>query len=325
MTWNEPTLGSLGIALTLLAIAAAVFSLFGGPLDRTPVDAQPSTAILGEPIESPCGLPHEQPEAATAMILTGVPPSPQPIWEDTKGQSIPAGCGPQAVRLLLAYYEERYGYDFQMQEDETAAVEELHDRMHTMTVLWDGERMGFTFPAMLVAGMKSYITSRYPSGVTIRRKSGSLGSVFETSVSLIQEGRPQIIAFDWEGMGWIFPCHFAVVVGYRIENNVKELIINTGWGYDFQALDMTDPAVWPATLYWMDQFEGLSEDGGERRAPPSTARGMWTCDTEGFCQLQPVVHAHFDPYSAETWRMSDCTVLFASGPAARMGISYWYK
>lgn len=82
-------------------------------------------------------VPAQAPER---MILTGVPPLGPARWRDETGATVPAGCGPEAARMLLSYYDRRYGYGRLVREDPGGAIVELHRRMGTVTVGWAGER-----------------------------------------------------------------------------------------------------------------------------------------------------------------------------------------
>ncbi|MFH1609433.1 MAG: C39 family peptidase, partial [Candidatus Bipolaricaulota bacterium] len=180
-------------------------------------------------------------QAPERMILTGVPPLGPTRWRDETGVAVPAGCGPEAARMLLSYYDRRYGYGRLVREDPSGAIVELHRRMGTVTVGWEGERQGLTWPWAFTEGLRAYIEARYPGGASLETLDADLAQVFAKSVELIQRGVPHVILFDWTGAMWIFPNHYAVVVGYNQEGGRKELVINLGWGYDFQVLDMSDP------------------------------------------------------------------------------------
>jgi len=91
------------------------------------------------------------------MIIAGVPPFGSTQWTDDKGNVVPAGCGPEAARMLLAYYDRRYGYEQLVRGQPGKAIVELHDRMHTITVTWDGKKQGFTDPTLFKSGLKSYM------------------------------------------------------------------------------------------------------------------------------------------------------------------------
>jgi hypothetical protein len=263
-------------------------------------------------------------EEPVRMIITGVPPFGPTEWTDDEGNTVPAGCGPEAARMLLAYYDSRYGYKQLVRGHPGKAIEELHDRMHTTTVVWQGDKQGFTDPTFFKSGLKSYIEARYPSGVTIKTKTGSLNSVFEKSVELIKANKPHIILFDWEGKTLIFPNHYSVVVGYSMEADRKELIINTGWGYDFQILDMTDSAVAPARLYWIEEIKDPPDGQAGCAIGPSSAQGMWVKDANGKYQLAPILHKHFDPDNTVSWSMSDRTNFFLPNSGSKIGACYWY-
>jgi hypothetical protein len=257
-------------------------------------------------------------------IITGVPPFGTTQWTDDDGKVVPAGCGPEAARMLLAYYDRRYGYKQLVRGNPGKAIVELHERMNTTTVKWHGDWMGFTDPLQFKSGLKSYIEERYPGGVDIDTKTGTLSKVFEKSVELIDDNKPHIILFDWEAETWIFPNHYAVVVGYSREQGRQQLIINTGWGYDFQILDMTDTGVAPATLYWIEKINDQPDGDQGCAIGPGSAQGMWVTDQNGKYQLAPILHKHFDPNNTVSWAASDRTEFFIPNSSSKIGACYWY-
>lgn len=91
--------------------------------------------------------------------------------------------------------------------------------------------------------------------------------MFSQAVELLLRGVPSVILFDWEGKGGIFPNHYALVVGYDRVAGRRQLVLNPGWGYDFQLLDMTDPSVAPVTLYWIEGIRDPPTGGRAARAP----------------------------------------------------------
>ncbi len=236
-----------------------------------------------------------EPERA---ILTGVPPL-GPSWIPRPGGGLdPAGCGPEAARLLLLYYDRRFGY--RLVDDLQGAIAELHRRMGTVTITWEGVPQGLTWPWAFAPGLAGYIAARYPGGATVRSLGGSLEGVFAQAVELLLRGVPSVILFDWEGEGGIFPNHYALVVGYDRAAGRKQLVLNPGWGYDFQLLDMTDPSVAPATLYWIEGIRDPPDGRPGRPSPRPAAAGMWEED-EGNRRFRPVLRLHFDPGSTVRW------------------------
>ncbi|MGC9530625.1 MAG: C39 family peptidase [Candidatus Bipolaricaulaceae bacterium] len=259
------------------------------------------------------------------LIITGVPPFDQPEWTDQAGKVVPAGCGPEAARMLLAYYDRRFGYRQLVREHPGQAIVELHDRMNTTTVMWQGQPQGFTDPGMFRAGLKAYVKARYVGGVELGTQGGSLSQVFAKSVQLLQANKPHIILFDWEGATWIFPNHYAVVVGYSQEAGRQQLIINPGWGYDFQILDMTDGEVAPASLVWIEAFADAPDGDPGVAIGPASAGGMWITDANGKLQLAPQLHKHFDLSTVLSWAMSDRTQFFLPESNAKIGVCTWYS
>ncbi len=237
------------------------------------------------------------------MLLTGIPPL-GPTWlSGADGTQIPAGCGPEAARLLLLYHDRRHGYRL-VGEDPHGAIREIHRLMGTATVTWDGVRQGLTWPWSFTPGLQAYIETRYPSGAAMGTLSGSLSAVFTRSVDLVRQSVPHVILFDWRGSGGIFPNHYAVVVGYDLSAGRMHLVLNPGWGYDFQILDMSDPAVAPVTLFWIGELYNPPDAvPGGPVAPPSAA-GMWVTDEDGQTQLRPVLRLHNDPRSTVRWPIS---------------------
>ena len=257
------------------------------------------SALLGAGTFVPVwgSVPVPEPER---MILTGIPPL-GPTWlPDERGGSIPAGCGPEAARALLAYYDRRYGYRL-VRDDPAAAVGELYRLMGTLTVIWDGVRQGLTWPWSFAAGLRAYVGARYPGGVRVGRLDGSPIPVFERSVDLVRQEIPHVILFDWQGAGGIFPNHYAIVVGYDRSQGRRHLVLNPGWGYDFQLLDMSDPAVAPVSLFWIEEIRDPPDDEPGVSIGPPSAAGMWERDEKGNVQLRPVLRLHSDPHSTVRW------------------------
>jgi hypothetical protein len=237
------------------------------------------------------------------MILTGAPPW-GPTWiargDDPR---VPAGCGPEAARILLAYYDRRWGYRL-VQDDPQGAISELHRRMGTITVVWGGVHQGLTWPWAFAPGLEAYVAARYPGGAVLGTFAADLAQVFATSVGLIQRAIPHVILFDWQGVGGILPSHYAVVVGYDVSEGRRLLVLNPGWGYDFQLLDMSDPVVAPATLFWIEAIRDPPDAGPGAAMGPLSAAGMWEADPEGRVQLRPVLRLHHDPRSTVRWPIS---------------------
>lgn len=232
------------------------------------------------------------------MILTGTPPW-GPSWIAADGSPVPAGCGPEAARILLAYYDRRSGYRF-VADDPAGAIRELRRRMGTVTVVWGGVPQGLTWPWAFAPGLEGYIAARYPGGARIGTFSGSPAAAFERSVGLLRQGVPHVILFDWQGAGGVFPNHYAVVVGYDLAAGRNHLVLNPGWGYDFQILDLADPAVAPVTLFWIEEIRD-PPDGRPGTGLAPSAAGMWEVDPQGRVALRPVLRLHFDPGSTVRW------------------------
>ncbi|MCX7751123.1 MAG: hypothetical protein N2320_06285 [Candidatus Bipolaricaulota bacterium] len=236
--------------------------------------------------------------APERLLLTGVPPL-GPSWiARPDGGRDPAGCGPEAARLLLLYWDRRYGY--RLVEDLDGAIAELHRRMGTITVTWEGIPQGLTWPWAFAPGLHGYIAARY-GDATVGSFSGTLPAAFARSVELLLKGLPHVILFDWEGKGGILPTHYALVVGYDRSAGRRQLVLNPGWGYDFQLLDLADPAVAPVTLYWIEEIGDPPDGRPGRPSPRPVGAGMWERDEAGSLVLRPVLRLHFDPRSTVRW------------------------
>ncbi len=304
----------LPIILALWASGA----LADTPTHPAPNAAGPATAaILGH------GGEVVVPAAATRMILTGVPAFGAASWTDEREEPIPAGCAPLAARMLLAYYDKRFGYAQLIRPDPAKAIVELHDRMHTITFSWFGAKQGFTDPFSFQWGLEAYVTARYPGGVTLESKLGTLSQVFQVSVALIERKTPHIILFDWRGETPLFPNHYAVVVGFDRSNGRKELVINPGWGYDFQIVDMTDVAVAPAILFWIEAWKDAPDAEPTCSLGPVCAAGMWSLDEDGGYELTPIVRLHFDPGRSVVWPTSAAAEILVSCGSDRIAACYW--
>ena len=288
------------------------------------VPARPAVGPTGSAIAATSGPSGRSvPAAPGRMILTGVPPFGAASWADEHDEQVPAGCGPLAARMLLAYYDKRFGYSRLVRPDPEEAIVELHDRMHTITLSWGGVRNGFTDPFSFQGGLQAYVAARYPGGVTLGSKLGTLGQVFETSVALIEEKTPHIILFDWGGVTPLFPNHYAVVVGFNREDGRKELVINPGWGYDFQILDMTDVAVAPAILFWIEAWHDPPDGEPSCSVGPASPPEMWAPADGSVYALAPTLRAHFDPGRLVTWPASAAVEVLVECETAPIAACYW--
>lgn len=193
------------------------------------------------------------------MLIFGLPALGPTVLRTPEGEEIPPGCGPEAARLLLLYYDLVLGTSF-VREDPESAIYELHRLMGTLTVEWQGTKQGLTWPWAFRSGLRAYIEARYSSPVQIKSFTGGLGEVFFRAVRLIQQGIPAVLLFDWQGKGGIFPTHYAVVVGYDLRSD--ELVVNPGWCYPFQLLSFRDDGLLPVSLFWLE-FSGFVFPEGE--------------------------------------------------------------
>lgn len=181
------------------------------------------------------------------LLILGLP-ALGPSWLEKEGQRIPAGCGPEAARLLLWYWDTRLATDL-VRSDPEGALATLHTLMGTITVRWEGVEQGLTWPWKFAQGLEAYVQTKLPQ-VSIRTLSASLREVFDKAVEFLSRGNPPVLLFDWEGRGGIFPNHYALVVGY--DQKAEELVVNPGWGYAFQSVPLSDPEVGPAQLFWLE-------------------------------------------------------------------------
>ncbi len=181
------------------------------------------------------------------LLILGLP-ALGPSWLEKDGQRIPAGCGPEAARLLLWYWDLRLGMDL-VRSDPHGALAALHSLMGTVTVHWEGMDQGLTWPWRFAHGLEAYLRPHLPT-VGVRTISAPLGEIFHKAMELLGQGNPPVLLFDWAGRGGIFPNHYALVVGY--DRGTGELVVNPGWGYAFQTVPLTDPAVGPAQLFWLE-------------------------------------------------------------------------
>ena len=90
------------------------------------------------------------------MLILGLPAWGPTFLSAPDGEEIPAGCGPEAARLLLLYYDHVFGTSF-VREDPKSAISELHQLMGTITVEWKGLNQGLTWPWAFRAGLRAYI------------------------------------------------------------------------------------------------------------------------------------------------------------------------
>ncbi|MCS7239837.1 MAG: C39 family peptidase [Candidatus Bipolaricaulota bacterium] len=181
------------------------------------------------------------------LLIVGIP-AWGPSWLSQDGKRIPAGCGPEAARLLLWYWATLFNMDL-VRDDPEGALRALHSLMDTVTVHWEGVDQGLTWPWNFSRGLEVYAQTHLPQ-VRVRSLSGSREEVFAHAVELLQSGNPPVLLFDWVGLGGIFPNHYALVVGYDLRE--EELVVNPGWGYSFQAVPFTHGEIAPVQLFWLE-------------------------------------------------------------------------
>ncbi len=252
------------------------------------------------------------------ILLTGFPAWGPTVWKDEHGQLVPAGCGPEAARILLAYYD-RLGYSRLVRPDPEGAIRELRELMGTTTVTWGGPQ-GLTWPWKFTEGLQAFVQRRYPGGAQVRSFSGTLEQVFGKAIELLQQGIPSVLLFDWAGGGGVFPTHYAVVVGYDRSQGRRHLVVNNGWGYEFQIVDMADPAVAPASVYWIEAVAGEAEGPAGVPLGPPKDTNLWCTNAQGELALCPTLRLHFAPQSAVRWPPSTRVVVLVPDTDLVLGL-----
>ncbi len=248
-------------------------------------------------------------QEASRMLLTGVPPYRQSYVKRDNGDEIFAGCGPVAALAVMAYYQRRYGYTQLIPpqaEREPGMPRELifdlRDKMQTVTVTG---KQGLTFPHAFMRGLKGYL-KQFHHNVSVSTRStigfGTSESVFRKSVSLIQQGKVHCLLFDWKGESGLFPNHYVVVVGYRQDSGHREMIINNGWGQEFQIVDLSDRSVLPLRIYWLDFKQPAPTQANGRQIGPQ-GHYHWV-EVNGSPQLQPKLLKHFSGSETVEWPAS---------------------
>jgi len=108
------------------------------------------------------------------MLIFGLPAWGPTLLRNPQGEEIPAGCGPEAARLLLLYYDLVFWTSF-VREDPEFAISELHGLMGTLTVEWRGLKQGLTWPWAFRAGLRAYIEAHSDLPVQVHTFTGGLG------------------------------------------------------------------------------------------------------------------------------------------------------
>lgn len=262
-------------------------------------------------------------------IITGTPRYYQDYLTNSKGQEVMAGCGPVALAILSAFYDRRYGYElipkkFESKEFPEELLLSLYDILKTKNFEVGKENRknqdyGLTLPSDFKAGVKKWFKKKgYEVDVDTKSSTGvgTVEKVFEKSVELIKSNKIHFLLFDWDGDGLIFPNHFVVVVGYNCEDSRMELIVNNGWGDDFQIIDMSDKKVKPIRIYWLknaDEPEGKAD--GHKIGPCDGYD--WKKDSNGKGQLKPTFYRHFSRSKTVSWRPSDSAKFLVNGTEIR--------
>ncbi len=117
----------------------------------------------------------------------------------------------------------------------------------------------------------------------------TLADVFDKSVELISNDLPHVILFDAYNVtgskSIIFPTHYSIVVGYNKEDGKKELIINPGWGYPFQLIDLADTKIKPVRIIWA---KITSTADGDKDGHTIGPKGSELCSTASFMHYENV-------------------------------------
>ncbi|MEN3010964.1 MAG: hypothetical protein ABDI20_08420 [Candidatus Bipolaricaulaceae bacterium] len=204
------------------------------------------------------------PAAPPSRLLVLGLPAWGPSWLEHEGRRIPAGCGPEAARLLLWYWDACRGLDL-VRPAPQRALAELHRLMGTVTVLWEGVEQGLTWPWKFAQGLEAYVRAALPAA-RVHTLGAPLDELFQKAVELLARGNLPVLLFDWEGRGGLLPNHYALVVGYDLKERV--LVVNPGWGYPFQLVPLADPEVGPGQLFWLEG-PGLAPAPTPLPAPPA--------------------------------------------------------
>jgi hypothetical protein len=273
----------------------------------------------------------------TRLILTGVPPYDQSYVINDNGKRVMAGCGPVAALMLLAYYDRAFGYHRLIKavpETKTSMPEDLilklRKEMKTSNFELDKDNeqtYGLTFPSAFRSGLKSYIRQYYDADVHTKASTGlnTLAGVFEQSKELLDEGLPHVLLLDYDddvmpGIGGLFPDHYVVVVGYSIANGRQDLIVNNGLGANFQVVDMTDKAIQPARLYWLEMKDPADGPKDGHQIGPEE-HYTWTM-VDGEKRLEPTILKQGSSTECFAWRPADKSVVLTSN--SDVSVSRWY-
>jgi hypothetical protein len=273
----------------------------------------------------------------TRLILTGVPPYDQNYVINDNSKTVMAGCGPVAALMLLAYYDRAFGYHRLIKsvpETKTGMPEELilklRAEMKTSNFELDKDDVqtyGLTLPPAFRSGLRSYVKQYYDADVHTRASTGlnSLEGVFEKSKELLDEGLPHVLLLDYDddvmpGIGGLFPDHYVVVVGYSINDGRQNLIVNNGLGANFQVVDMTDKAIKPARIYWLEMKDPADGPKDGHQIGPEEHYTWATVDGEK--RLEPTILKEGSATESFSWRPADKSVVLT--PNSDVSVSRWY-
>jgi len=272
------------------------------------------------------GFATEAVPSPSRMIITGVPPITDRRSSGEYLLDRPAGCGPIAAYMLLAFYARAHGYSRLVEPGIAGGLAQLYRDMWTTQIPFSP--LAATLPLLFSEGLEAYIEDRHPGELDLGIADGTPDAVFERSARLIRDGIPHVLLFDWLDQYGILPIpnHYAVVVGYRADGGRKELIVNAGWGpgSEFQIVDMADPGVAPASILWIQRLPDPGDPHPIRVELPTSSLA-WIEDERGAAQLEPTLTSYAPDCHPMTWRPSDKTTpLLPDGVDSGLRMCAWY-
>lgn len=151
-----------------------------------------------------------------------------PNLSSTQLNSIPGVAGPLACAILLAYYDDYYGYwagnygDFA--DDYYKASGSVSNQTYGIELV--KELVQFIDPAgngslMLDAGMREYLSENLLAGSVEMR----LYAAYTQMKSAVSQNVPLIIGTS---------SHYCVGIGYRTVSGTQQIKVNKGWGAAYQ-------------------------------------------------------------------------------------------
>ena len=150
----------------------------------------------------------------------------------------------------------------------------------------------------------------------------NLDDLFAKSIELIKEHKVHAILYDSaveNDKNSIIPNHYGIVVGYNKSGGKKRLVVNKGWGNNFEIIDCTDPRMQPAKIYWLDMKSAADGPRDAHRIGPS---GGYNFDGSAN-RLDPVITRTNGELSLG-WPVADSTVfLYRFDPRWAVSFSEW--